>query len=90
LLSRGYLPKPRLSFRRLWVAHDTSDDRTVLVTKSHIEIILVPMTRRAALACRYENKVGVFDLRMNHRDATIRFAQAAYPGRAAKVELNFV
>src|SRR5262249_2805769 len=87
LLPRGYLPKPWLCVRRLWVAHDAADYWSVRVTESHIIVGVVCTT---AFACRYKNKVGVFDLGMHHRNARHDQLCAACVSRCApKVELNF-
>jgi hypothetical protein len=67
LLPRRYCPKPRLCFRCLRVAHDAPDYWSAPVTEPHIAVVLIPMVRTTAFACRYEDKLCVVDLRMYHR-----------------------
>ena len=71
LLPRGYRPKPRLCLRCLRVAHNAPDYCSPRITKSHIVVVLVPMIRTTAFACRYKNKPYVIDLRMCHRMARV-------------------
>jgi len=40
---------------------------SAFVTEPHIVVVLVPIIRTTAFACRYKNKLCVIDLRMNHR-----------------------
>jgi hypothetical protein len=64
LLPRRYRPEPRLSLRCLRVAHNASDYWSVPVTKPHVVVVLVPMIRATAFACRYKNKLGVIGVSM--------------------------
>ena len=87
LLPRDYRPKPRLTVGCLRMSHDAADYWSTSVTEPHIVVVLVPVTRTTAFACGYKNKVGVFDLGMNHRDARHDpLCAAAYP--AAQPRLN--
>jgi hypothetical protein len=53
------------------MAHDAADYLSARVTEPHIVVVLVPMVRTTAFACRYKNKLCV-NLRMYHRDGSRR------------------
>jgi hypothetical protein len=80
LLACGYRPKPRLVLRCLRVAHDAANYWSARITEPHIVVVLVPMVRTTAFACRYKNKLCV-NLRMYHRWHSYYHAQAATPTR---------
>jgi uncharacterized membrane protein YeaQ/YmgE (transglycosylase-associated protein family) len=54
----------------LRVAHDAADYWSARITEPHIVVVLVPMVRTTAFACRYKNKMCV-NLRMHHRMARV-------------------
>ena len=68
MLPRGDRPKPRLVLRCVRVADNAADDCSARVPELHIVVVLVPMIRTTAFACRYKNKLCVIDLRMCHRE----------------------
>jgi hypothetical protein len=41
------------------VAHNAADCCSARVTESHIIVVLVPMIRTTAFACRYKNKLAL-------------------------------
>ena len=49
-------------------AADRKMRSTARVTQSHIVVVVVPIIRTTAFACRYKNKLCVIDLRMCQRE----------------------
>ena len=67
LLPRGYRPKPRLVLRCLRMTKNAANYCSARVTDPHIIVVLVPMIRTTAFACRNKNKLCVSNLRICHR-----------------------